>query len=86
MIGLAYVELLLREVNVRAASDNTCAESGPLPRLVSYPDWKRPSSFTWMVFRNVLPKSVALVFVAAISQKNFPLNVRNYTVHDFSRA
>ena len=31
-IGLAYVELLLRAANVRAASDNTYAESGPLPR------------------------------------------------------
>ena len=37
-IGLAYVELLLRAANVRAASDDTSAESGPLHRIVSYPD------------------------------------------------
>ena len=36
-IGLAYVELL-RAANVRAASDDTSAESGPLHRIVSYPD------------------------------------------------
>ena len=47
-IGLAYVELLLRAANVRAASNDTCAESNPLHQLVSYPDWKRQSSFAWM--------------------------------------
>ena len=50
MIWLAYVELLLRAANVQAASDDTCAESGPLPRLVSYPDWKRLSSLALMAF------------------------------------
>ena len=68
MIGLAYVKLLLRAANVRAASDNTSAESGPLHRLVSYPDWKRRALFAWMAF---------LLFVAAISRENFPLNVCN---------
>ena len=52
MIGLAYVELLLRAANVRAASDDTSAESGPLHRIVSYPDWKRQSLFAWMAFLN----------------------------------
>ena len=64
----------------------TFAESGPLPPLVSYPDWKRPSSFAWMAFHNVLPKSVALVFVTGfpMTRENFPLNVRNRTVqHNF---
>ena len=49
MIGLAYVELL-KVANVRAASDDASAESGPLHRLVSYPDWKRQSLFAWMAF------------------------------------
>ena len=31
-------------------------------------------------------KSVALIFPAAISQENFPLNVRNRTVDAISRA
>ena len=35
--SLAYIELLLRVVNILAASDDTCAESGSLPSLVSYP-------------------------------------------------
>ena len=71
MIGLAYVELLLRAANVRAASDDTCgAESGPLPHLVSYPDCKRRSSFAWM----------------ANTTEIIPLNVRNRTVHDLSHA
>ena len=52
MIGLAYVELLLRAANVRAASDDTSAESGPLHRLVSYPDWKRQALFAWTAFLN----------------------------------
>ena len=52
MIGLAYVELLLRAANVRAAFDDTSAESGPLHRIVSYPDWKRRSLFAWMAFLN----------------------------------
>ena len=61
---VAYVELLLRGANVWGASDNTCAESGPLLQLMSYPDggmvlpkyyhfplngWKRQSSSAWMV-------------------------------------
>ena len=41
-------ELLLRVVNVRATSDDTCPESGPLLQLVSYPDWKRLSPSAWM--------------------------------------
>ena len=35
MIGLAYVELLLRAANVRAASSNISAESDLLHRLAS---------------------------------------------------
>ena len=50
MIGLAYIELLLRPANVRAASNDTSTESGPLRPLVSYPDWKRQSFFAWMAF------------------------------------
>ena len=51
MIGLPYVKLLVRAANVRAASDDTYAESGPLHRLVSYLDWKRRVSlFAWMAF------------------------------------
>ena len=62
MIGLAYVELLLGAANVWEASDDTYAESGPLPPLVSYPDWNRWSFFTRTAFHNVLPKLVALVY------------------------
>ena len=47
-----YVELLLRAANVRAASDDTSAESGPLHWLVSYPDWKRQALFAWTAFLN----------------------------------
>ena len=46
--SLAYIELLLRVVNILAASNDAFAESGPLPWLVSYPGWKRQSSSTWM--------------------------------------
>ena len=56
MVGLAYVELL-RAANVRAASDDTSAEYGPLH------GW-------WLVFLHLL-KSVAILFVTAISQKSF---------------
>ena len=52
MIGLAYVELLLRAANVRVASDDTSAESSPLHQLVSYPDWKRQAVFAWTAFLN----------------------------------
>ena len=37
MIGLAYVELLLRAASVQAAYDDTSTDSGPLHRIVSYP-------------------------------------------------
>ena len=85
MIGLAYVELLLWVANVWAASDDTCTESGPLPQLVSYPDWKRRSSFAWMVFRKyVLLKLVAPFLIAAISRENFLLNIRHHTIDDFT--
>ena len=60
MIGLAYVELLLRAANVQAASENIFAESGPLHRLVSYPDWKRWSSFAMMAFLKYVRASVRL--------------------------
>ena len=71
MIGFVYVELSLRVANFRAASDNTSAESDPLPQLVSYPDRKRQLVFLHLdgVFK-VLRKLVALVFIAAISQEN----------------
>ena len=56
MIGLAYVELLLRAANVRAASDDTSAESGSLHRIVNYPDWKRRSSSLGWRFLTTIQK------------------------------
>ena len=38
-------------IYVGCYGDNTCAASGLLPQLVSYPGWKRRSSFTWMECR-----------------------------------
>ena len=80
MIGLPYVELLLRAANVQAVSDDTYAESGPLHRLVSYPDWKRRSLslLGWRFLSNAEISSN--FFVAVIPQEN---NVHNHTVHNF---
>ena len=49
---MAYVELLLRAAFVRAATDDDCAEFGPLPGLVSYLGRKRRSFSAWIA----LPK------------------------------
>ena len=65
MVGLAYVELL-RAANVRAASDDTSAEYGPLHRLVT-----GLSSLT-EISSNPLR-------YCHLPEK-FPLNLRNRTV------
>ena len=49
MIGLAYVELLLRAVNMFELLP-AILESGSLHQLVSYPGWNRRSLFIWMAF------------------------------------
>ena len=85
MIGLAYVELLLRAANVRA--DDTSAESGLLHWLVSYPDWKRRglSSLGWRLLSTTEISSNSLRCCHLLLLP-FLLNVRNRTVHNFSRA
>ena len=71
MIGLAYVELL-RAVNIRAASDDTSAESGTLPQLVSYHDWKRQfSSLEWPILSSTEIGSTSLRYCMPFPRKTF---------------
>jgi len=84
----ANVELLSRVVNVALASGVTFSESGLLytlvgvvPRLV---ETLVLVDFAWMGFQ--YRKSVALIFLAAISPENFPSNVRTHIMHAIPRA
>ena len=79
----ANVKLLLREVNVVLASSNTLAcYTGRSSTQTS-----RSTCASWLHLDGVsIPKSVTLIFLAAISQENFPSNVHNHTMHTISRA
>ena len=83
MIGLAYVELLLRAANVRAASSNISAESDPLHRLAST-GRDGLTSLRWCFLNTTKINSNSLH--CCHLPENFPLNIRNYTVHHFSLA
>ena len=80
MIGLAYVEML-RAANVLAAFQWYLHRIWPTT-MVGELSWLEET----VGISYVILKSVVLLFVAAISQENFPLDVRNRTIHNFLRA